>query len=313
MSQIKFTIIIPHKNIPDLLARCVESIPKRMDIQVIIVDDNSDPEKRELNRFSDLRNNSVEVIYTKEGKGAGYARNIGIKHAKGEWLLFADADDYFCTENINALFNITLPDDCEVVSWQYCRVDHTGHNIKSFKQKAYNNDVVLVKCDDVMYQFDNCTPWVRMVKTDLIRRNNILFEEVPVSNDVMFAAKIAVSIDHYYFYNAVCYYYVQRNQSLMTLHSVEKIKVREEVEIRVYEFLKKHGKSISYNGGYGNWLAQVHYPTFFKTFCKDIINYGFVNAYRRYSISCHKKESPISMIPYYTYLKRKLKKVFFRK
>lgn len=36
-----FTIIIPHKDIPDLLMRCLKSIPVSEDIQVIVVDDNS--------------------------------------------------------------------------------------------------------------------------------------------------------------------------------------------------------------------------------------------------------------------------------
>jgi len=36
-----FSIIIPHKNIPDLLMRCLKSIPVSEDIQLIVVDDNS--------------------------------------------------------------------------------------------------------------------------------------------------------------------------------------------------------------------------------------------------------------------------------
>ena len=39
--NVKYSIIIPHKNSPDLLKRCLESIPDRTDIQVVVVDDNS--------------------------------------------------------------------------------------------------------------------------------------------------------------------------------------------------------------------------------------------------------------------------------
>ena len=41
MSNIKYSIIIPHYNTPELLLRCVTSIPERNDIQIIVVDDNS--------------------------------------------------------------------------------------------------------------------------------------------------------------------------------------------------------------------------------------------------------------------------------
>ena len=41
-----YSFIIPHKNCPDLLQRCVDSIPERDDVQVIVVDDNSDDSKK---------------------------------------------------------------------------------------------------------------------------------------------------------------------------------------------------------------------------------------------------------------------------
>lgn len=95
MNMINYSIIIPHKNIPDLLQRCLNSIPRRTDIQIIVVDDNSDPKKVDFEHFPGVGEKCVEVYFTKEGKGAGYARNMGLKYAKGKWLLFADADDYF--------------------------------------------------------------------------------------------------------------------------------------------------------------------------------------------------------------------------
>ena len=39
--EINYSFIIPHRNVPHLLQRCIDSIPKRDDIQIIIVDDNS--------------------------------------------------------------------------------------------------------------------------------------------------------------------------------------------------------------------------------------------------------------------------------
>ena len=90
-----FSIIIPHYDIPDLLMRCLKSIPVSEDIQVIVVDDNSPDADTYLERYPELSRPYLEFIRTTKGGGAGYARNIGLEHAKGEWLLFADADDFF--------------------------------------------------------------------------------------------------------------------------------------------------------------------------------------------------------------------------
>lgn len=87
-----FSIIIPHKDIPDLLMRCLRSIPVSEDIQVIVVDDNSADADTYLDKCPELSRPYLEFVRTTKGKGAGYARNVGLDHAKGKWLLFADAE-----------------------------------------------------------------------------------------------------------------------------------------------------------------------------------------------------------------------------
>ncbi len=48
-----------------------------------------------INHFPRWKGQRYEYYLTKEGKGAGYARNIALDYALGEWLVFADADDFF--------------------------------------------------------------------------------------------------------------------------------------------------------------------------------------------------------------------------
>ena len=95
MSKMLFSIRIPHYDIPDLLMRCLKSIPVSKEIQVIVVDDNSPHADTYLERYPELSRPYLEFIRTTKGGGAGYARNVGLDHAKGQWLLFADADDFF--------------------------------------------------------------------------------------------------------------------------------------------------------------------------------------------------------------------------
>ena len=90
-----FTIIIPHYNIPELLSRCLASIPERDDTQVIVVDDKSDePSCNELHKLEKVFP-AVSFLYAQEHRGGGGARNLGLEHARGKYLLFADADDIF--------------------------------------------------------------------------------------------------------------------------------------------------------------------------------------------------------------------------
>ena len=56
--MINYSIIIPHKNSPELLERCLNSIPERKDIEIIVVDDCSNENGR-----PQIDREGVEIIY----------------------------------------------------------------------------------------------------------------------------------------------------------------------------------------------------------------------------------------------------------
>lgn len=96
-STVILSIIVPHYNSADLLAKLLDTIPDDPEIEVIVVDDHS---TKKLAEFSDCKrkygNRNIYFFENEIGKkSAGAARNAGIKRAKGRYLLFADADDWF--------------------------------------------------------------------------------------------------------------------------------------------------------------------------------------------------------------------------
>lgn len=104
--MINYSIIIPHHNIPDLLGRCLRSIPEREDVQVIVVDDNSPGNENYLRDIPELSRKNVEFYITKDGLGAGHARNVGLSHAIGKWLVFSDSDDFLSITSLRYLMNM---------------------------------------------------------------------------------------------------------------------------------------------------------------------------------------------------------------
>ena len=112
-----FSVIIPHREIPDLLMRCLKSIPVSEDIQVIVVDDNSPDVDTYLEKYPELSRPYLEFIRAPKNGGAGYARNIGLNHAKGKWLLFADADDFF-VGNMYDIISMHVESDADVIYFQ---------------------------------------------------------------------------------------------------------------------------------------------------------------------------------------------------
>src|SRR5690625_3962554 len=92
------TIIVPHYNSTDSLKKLLATIPKRNNIEIIVVDDKS--KKKERNLYDELKasqefSHVMFLLNLTKIKGAGVCRNIGLRCAKGEWVLFADSDDFF--------------------------------------------------------------------------------------------------------------------------------------------------------------------------------------------------------------------------
>ena len=72
--MINYSIIIPHKNIPQLLQRCLDSIPVRDDVQVIVVDDNSDSRIVDFHNFPKWKGSEYKVLFSKNNLTAGGAK-----------------------------------------------------------------------------------------------------------------------------------------------------------------------------------------------------------------------------------------------
>ena len=83
-----------HKNSVDVLRRCLNSIPQRDDLHVIVIDDNSDPKIVDFDKFPGKERADVTLIFDKESKGAGHARNRGLELLDTKWVLFSDCDDF---------------------------------------------------------------------------------------------------------------------------------------------------------------------------------------------------------------------------
>ena len=215
--MVNYSFIIPHHNIPILLNRCLDSIPVREDVQVIVVDDNSDEDKKPK-----VLRPSTEVIFidSNSSNGAGKARNVGLNSAIGKWVLFADADDFFVDDIINIL-------DCykerneDIVYFNFKRCENDDTNIIL----PGDNDALFSYCkrlNDYRY-FRVCfsSPWAKMFKNNHIKNNKIEFQELKANNDTLFVVKSGLAAKSILAVNRNIYWYVQRMGSIAHNAGVE--------------------------------------------------------------------------------------------
>ena len=211
--MINYSFIIPHKNCPDLLKRCIASIPERKDIQVIVVDDNSDDDKKPF-----IDRNGVEIVLLdkEQSNGAGKARNIGLQKAQGKWLLFADADDYYVEGFINILDHY-IDGNNDVVYFGFVHKDGASgedmHNL-DFQKYISEYDGSKKSVDQIKFHINN--PWVKMVSHAYIDKYNIRFEEVPNGNDILFSMKVGYYTQNIQVEKSPLYVYLRNDNSILT-------------------------------------------------------------------------------------------------
>lgn len=190
MYHYKYSVIIPHKNTPKLLVRCVASIPKRDDLQIIIVDDNSDPSIVDFDNFPIKNDDHTIVVFDKSGKGAGRARNIGMENATGEKIIFADADDFF-NYCIQEVFDEYYDDLTDIVFFNSSSCDSKTYVNNSYRAVFYNELIQGYKSNPKLYEYylryERSAPWGKIIRKDLITNNNVTFQESIINNDTLFS------------------------------------------------------------------------------------------------------------------------------
>jgi glycosyltransferase involved in cell wall biosynthesis len=280
MSKPVFSIIIPHYNIPELLVRCINSIPVREDIQVIVVDDCSPNANKYKETYLELSRPYLEYYSTPKGGSAGRARNVGIEHAKGKWLSFVDADDLLVENAADILFKYkdrtedviyfqsqsVMCDDISIPSLRNVFLYHFDHYFKTGNEQP------------LRLEFD--APWGKLIKKTLINKYQIRFDQVLYSNDTFFSASIGVYAKSIFVPEEILYIVTERTGSLTSakIKTFEEWEIRYRSTLRVQFFFDKH--NIKYKRyAFADFLQEIWHRDK-KVYFKEFIELSFRNKFR---------------------------------
>lgn len=96
----KVSVIIPVWNQETLVIRALDSIPRREDIEVVVVDDAStDNTLKNVMEYAERHKElPIRVFHNDVNRGLGYTKNVGYDMAVGEYVHQLDSDDYLYTD-----------------------------------------------------------------------------------------------------------------------------------------------------------------------------------------------------------------------
>lgn len=241
----QYSIIIPHYNIPDLLQRCLDSIPEREDIEVLIIDDNSDPSIVDLDNFPGLNRKNIKCIFLDEHKGAGYARNKGLEDASGKWILFVDADDFLLPHAFKSIDKY-IDDDFDVVLFKARNslssdITQIGKRPHATHLNTLINDCLNGRIPPKEVLFRILSPWCKLVNREFLIKNSIFFDLTKLGGeDVIWSTVLAIYANRIGFSESYIYNLTERDDSLSNMTSIESFENTYNILLKRNDLLMKY-------------------------------------------------------------------------
>ena len=237
------TIIIPHFNTSDLLQILLASIPQDKGIQTIVIDDQS--ELSHLKVIESLKSKyNFELYYNDLIKSAGTCRNIGIKNAKGKWLLFADSDDFFVKgfyNKVSRYFDSKIDIVFFSPTSKYIDTSKIADTHLSFQKiiEKYLQDKS--KINEFFLRYNFISPWSKLIKKEFLYTHKIKFDEGSIgAEDVMLSTEIGYFMKSFEASLDVIYCRNVRYGSITRILSEKQFDIRLYARVSRIKYLKAH-------------------------------------------------------------------------
>ncbi len=182
------SVIVTSYNIEGYLAGCLDTVVNQTldDIEIIVVDDGSSDGTPDVIRRYAEKDARIRPIFLPENTigGVASAANAGLDAATGEYVGFADGDDYLELDMFEKLVTAAKADNADLAMCQYKLVDETGKTKAPAERKRWQ---AFGKTEHIQLDSDEKTieilrfiavPWRKIYRRELLEANSIRFPVV---------------------------------------------------------------------------------------------------------------------------------------
>ena len=212
------SVIVPVYNVERYLPMCLESVVLQhmSSYEVIMVDDGStDGSGAICAKFAE-RYPEFKVIH-KENGGVAAARNLGIKEAKGEYILFLDSDDFLIPDSMSSLLELAQVNKLDVLGFGYCTVPEDTTVAPSTNTDEQQQIKILCGEEYIAHYNYTAQVWWYLVRRDILIDNNLQLPVGRVLEEAAFNMRLFLMAKRLTQVTTVAYCYRNRASSIMHL------------------------------------------------------------------------------------------------
>lgn len=213
----RFSVIIPVYNARDTLGKCLSSIAMQnfSDYQVLIVNDGSGDESLAVAAEFAARDERFRV-YSIDHHGPGAARNAGLTHAEGDYVLYMDADDYWvCPDLLQELADRIGTEPADVYMYQMAKITEDGTELKRYTKPPFALADKVVELKEVYQDLVKdgqtlASACNKCVRRSLLLEKDIRFREDVIGEDIDWVLRLFSHTETVCLLNLRAYAYIQR-------------------------------------------------------------------------------------------------------
>ena len=244
----KVSVIMPIFNAGEYLENTLNSVINQTigfeNIELILVDDcSTDNSKDIIEKYSNSYPN-IKKIFLEENTGCpGIPRNIGIKNATSDYVMFIDNDDEYFPEICDKLYNTMILEDTDIVVCNALGSNDCGENFEYNVIKfSWNSERTLLN-EDIIY-LGNVFVWNCIFKKSIIIDNNLEFID-SVSEDAIFILEYSIHSKKLIYLNDYTgYHHIQRKESASNF-SLDKLNGQIDASYIIAGILEKNNKDLN--------------------------------------------------------------------
>lgn len=287
MTDCKLSIIIPHYNTPQSLESLLSVVVGYEDTELIVIDDHSTAHIEQLEACKTRFQGQVRFLCNESSRNsAGSCRNCGIELAKGQWLMFADADDLLLENWHDTVSPYLYGSEQDVIYFP----PQALSRVEGEKPSRHLRFAKLVQSPphwkrDARLRYQVVVPWSKLIRRSLVEKHGVRFDDTLYSNDVMFSVKTGFYAESIACCSTPIYCLVETAHSLTHQTNEKAFMIRAAVGIDRERFLRQNLPKREY--AYLSWWGlrellvrsyqAVQYHCKWKTWGRYVISYlGFL-------------------------------------
>lgn len=270
LRQIKVSVVMPVYNADEYLSVAIESVLSQTlnDIELICIDDGSTDKSLEIIKKFQLSDDRIRIV-TENNAGQSVARNKGIVRARGEFIIFLDADDFFEPTLISSLYELAVEHNLDIAVAKYDNYNNKQGkfqpSIDEPHSEIFKSGVVASKneCPDYILQSTTGYVWNKLFRTSFIREKELSFApELYVFEDVHFVccalslAERVARVDSILIHHRI---YSTQSRAKLFKKYYSQVPV---VYLQIKDFLARHGMYIPLSRSFLNFSAGRCYKIY---------------------------------------------------